>query len=243
MYPLPFVSRNSIQIDITDDVDNITTGKSITSINTSRTGNNSNDSSPVVVEGESPNQIQINATNGTAGLNVNDNNMKNNNNNQYPIQEWQFVSSQLEGNNLAGTGTGTGEEDGLLPLRRVRGRPPFSLSFDAVVGISQYDPSLRLLESWPFSRFLCFFVVEAVVDNNSSVVVVVVVAVDSTVVLFRSFVILTDLLAVRRNLFHPGSSSRSFSLAYIAHSTGASCANCWSGTSEISPFSHAICKL
>mmetsp|Transcript_53244 Transcript_53244/g.60595 ORF Transcript_53244/g.60595 Transcript_53244/m.60595 type:complete len:309 (-) Transcript_53244:109-1035(-) len=111
MYPLPFVSRNSIQIDITDDVDNITTGKSITSINTSRTGNNSNDSSPVVVEGESPNQIQINATNGTAGLNVNDNNMKNNNNNQYPIQEWQFVSSQLEGNNLAGTGTGAGADN------------------------------------------------------------------------------------------------------------------------------------
>jgi len=110
MYPLPFVSRNSIQIDITDDVDNITTGKSITSINTSRTGNNSNDSSLVVVEGESPNQIQINATNGTAGLNVNDNNMKNNNNNQYPIQEWQFVSSQLEGNNLAGTGTGAGAD-------------------------------------------------------------------------------------------------------------------------------------
>jgi len=116
MYPLPFVSRNSIQIDITDDVDNITTGKSITSINTSRTGNNSNDSSPVVVEGESPNQIQINATNGTAGLNVNDNNMKNNNNNQYPIQAWQFVSSLLEGTNLADAGAGAGTGADTSPI-------------------------------------------------------------------------------------------------------------------------------
>jgi len=107
MYPLPFVSRNS-QIDtVTNDVDNTTSGTctAITSISTSRTGNISNDSLPVVVEGESPNQIQINATNGTVGLNVNDNNMKNNNNNQYPMQEWQFVSPQLEATNLAGVDT------------------------------------------------------------------------------------------------------------------------------------------
>jgi len=63
------------------------------------------------------------------------------------------------------------------------------------------------------------------------------------ILLLSSFQQQYDLSAVRRNRFHPGSSSRSFSLAYIAHSTGASCANCLSGTSEISPFSQAIRKF